>query len=86
MKFAFEDVKEKEKRRYRKGSKYDQIIDAYLSSPKYRAKGDGLQKLEPGYTIDPSYLSLQIKKRIKSRELPVNVSVSNGIIYFEKVQ
>ena len=86
VKFEFEDVNEKEKRRYKKGSKYDSIIDAYLTSPKYKAKGDGLQKLEPKDEIDSSYLSLQIKKRIVIRELPIKVSVSNGIIYFEKVQ
>jgi hypothetical protein len=86
VKFEFEDVNEKEKRRYKKGSKYDPIIDAYLISPKYKAKGDGLQKLEPKDEIDSSYLSLQIKKRIVIRELPIKVSVSNGIIYFEKVQ
>jgi len=86
MEFAFEDVKEKEKRRYKKGSKYDPIIDAYLASPKFKAEGDGLQKLDTKESVEPSYLSLQIKKRIVTRELPIRISVSNGVIYFEKVQ
>lgn len=86
IKFTFEPVEEKEKRRYKKGSKYDPIIDTYLNSPKFKAKGDGLQKLEPKEKFDPNYLSLQIKKRMVSRELPIRVSVTNGIIYFEKVQ
>jgi len=86
MEFMFKDVKEKEKRRYKKSSKYDPIIDAYIGSPKYKAGGDGLQKLEWGNDVDPSYLSLQVKKRIASRNLPIKVSVSNSVIYFEKVQ
>lgn len=77
MKFTFVEVDKKESRKYRKGSKYDPILDKFASSKQKMAK----LEIE---TDDPNYLRLQIKKRIDSRELPVKVSVTNGIIYFER--
>lgn len=76
--FKFVTVDKKESRKYRKGSKYDPMIDAFLSEKVKLAKLD--MEVE-----DSNYLRLQIKKRIDVRELPLKVSVTNGIIYFEKV-
>jgi len=65
------------KRRYRKGSKYDPILNAFL---------EGNHKLVtvevPGK--DGNYLRTQLKKRVDARGLNVDVSVVNNKVYLEK--
>jgi hypothetical protein len=76
--FNLQPVDEKPSRKYRKGSKYDPIIDAFLS---------GTDKL---VTIsvpdkDANYLRTQLNKRIDARKLSgVKVSVVNNVCYLEK--
>jgi hypothetical protein len=71
-------VEKKPSRKYRKGSKYDPILDAFLESE------DKLVTVEvPGK--DANYLRTQLKKRIDARGLgPVEVSVVNNKAYLEK--
>ena len=65
------------KRKYRKGSKYDPILDAFL---------EGNHKLVnvevPGR--DGNYVRTQLKKRIDARDLKIDVSVVNNKVYLEK--
>jgi len=75
--FDLSPVDEMPKRKYRKGSKYDPILDAFL---------EGTHKLVtaevPGR--DGNYLRTQLKKRADARGLNVDVSVVNNKVYLEK--
>ena len=65
------------RRKYRKGSKYDPIIDSFLEGK------DKLVTVEvPGR--DGNYIRTQLKKRIDARDLKVDVSVVNNKVYLEK--
>ena len=65
------------KRRYRKGSKYDPVIDAFIE------ESHKLVAVEvPGK--DGNYIRTQLKKRIDARGLNVEVSVVNNQAYMEK--
>lgn len=74
------DVEKKPSRKYRKGSKYDPIIDKFLSGK------SGLVKVEVTGK-DANYLRTQLKKRIDARDLnaKIEVSVVNNIAYLEKM-
>jgi hypothetical protein len=76
--FNLRPVSEKPSRRYRKGSKYDPIIDAFMSG------AENLVTVEvPGK--DANYLRTQLNKRIDARSLSgVKVSVVNNVCYLEK--
>jgi len=79
MNFKLEEVKEKPHRRYRKGSKYDPVLDRFLEG---KAK---LVKVEvPGK--DANYIRTQLKKRIDARGCgdKAEVSVVNNVAYIEK--
>jgi hypothetical protein len=79
VKFDLKPVQKKPSRKYRKGSKYDPIIDRFLES------NHDLVKVEvPGK--DANYLRTQLKKRIDARDLQdkTEVSVVNNIAYLEK--
>ena len=79
VKFDLMPVQKKPSRKYRKGSKYDPIIDSFLES------NHDLVKVEvPGK--DANYLRTQLKKRIDARDLQdkTEVSVVNNIAYLEK--
>jgi hypothetical protein len=77
VKFNLKPVEEKPSRRYRKGSKYDPILDAFL---------EGTDKLVE-ISIegkDANYLRTQLQKRIEARNLKkLKVSVVNNIAYLE---
>jgi len=79
VKFDLKPVDRKPSRKYRKGSKYDPIIDMFLES------GHGLVKVEVP-DKDANYLRTQLKKRIDARDLEtqIEVSVVNNIAYLEK--
>lgn len=64
-------------RKFRKGSKYDPIIDTFLEQ-------DGTLVELVVEDMDANYIRTQIKKRIDSRNLKVGVSVANNIVYLEK--
>lgn len=72
-------VAKKPHRRFRKGSKYDPIIDSFLES-----EHEIVTATVPGK--DANYVRLQLKKRIDARDLEnqIEVSVVNNIIYLEK--
>jgi len=76
--FNLKPVSEKPSRRYRKGSKYDPILDAFMSGL------DTLVTVEVSGK-DANYLRTQLNKRIDARKLTgVKVSVVNNIAYLEK--
>ena len=65
------------RRKYRKGSKYDPILDKFQ---------EGKNKL---VTVDvagreANYVRTQLKKRIDARDLNIDVSVVNNKVYLEK--
>ena len=79
VKFDLKPVSKKPFRQYRKGSKYDPIIDSFLESE------HELVTVEvPGK--DANYLRTQLKKRIDARDIHnrVEASVINNVAYLEK--
>ena len=79
VKFNLKSVSEKPSRRYKKGSKYDPILDAFMEGT------EGLATVEVPEK-DANYLRTQLTKRIDARDLRnVKVSVVNNVCYLEKV-
>jgi uncharacterized secreted protein with C-terminal beta-propeller domain len=78
--FELKPVNKKPSRSYRKGSKYDPILDEFLES------GEDLVIVEVEGK-DANYLRTQLKKRIDARDLDgqVDASVANGKAYIEKM-
>jgi len=79
IKFKLKPIKSKPKRSFRKGSKYDPILDAFI---------EGKDKLV-GLTVegkDANYIRTQLNKRIKVRGLEgrVNISVVGNVAYLEE--
>ena len=79
--FKMETVTSKPQRKYRKGSKYDAIVDAFIASPLKLVKLDAPD-------IKGNYLSSQIMKRLVVRKLTdtIDVSVLNNETYLEKIE
>ena len=79
VKYNLEPVDKKPTRKYRKGSKYDPILDSFLESAHKLVKVEVENK-------DANYLRTQLNKRIEARDLQakVKVSVVNNIAYLEK--
>ena len=76
--FNLQPVDEKPTRKYRKGSKYDPLLDAFMSGSNDLVAVNVAGK-------DANYLRTQLNKRIDARKLPsVKVSVVNNICYLEK--
>ncbi len=76
--FNLEPVDEKPTRKYRKGSKYDPVIDAFMEGDNDLVKVEIPDK-------DANYLRTQLNKRIEARNLTgVKVSVVNNVCYLEK--
>lgn len=76
--FQFKPVKKKPSRKYRKGSKYDPVLDAFIKGT------DKLVKVEVKGK-DANYMRTQLKKRIDARELTtVDIAVVNSVCYLEK--
>ena len=78
--FKLVDVEKKPSRRYRKGSKYDPIIDQFFNSKSRLVKIEIKEK-------DANYVRTQLKKRIDARDMDkqIEVSVVNNIAYLEKM-
>ncbi len=78
--FSLSPVTKKPSRKYRKGSKYDPIIDQFLSSDMNLVTVNVPSK-------DANYLRTQLKKRIDARDLneKIEVSVVNNVTYIEKL-
>ena len=78
VRFNLTPVEEKPSRRYRKGSKYDPIIDAFVEGEEDLVEVNVSGK-------DANYLRTQLTKRIDARNLNrVKVSVVNNMCYLEK--
>jgi hypothetical protein len=76
--FSLKPVEEKPSRRYRKGSKYDPVLDAFVEGT------ENLVAVEVSGK-DANYLRTQLNKRIDARRLRgVKVSVVNNVCYLEK--
>ena len=78
VKFDLKPVEEKPSRKYRKGSKYDPILDQFLEVT------DNLVEV----TVegkDANYLRTQLNKRIEAKGLKgLKTSVVNNVLYLEK--
>ena len=78
VKFDLQPVGEKPSRKYRKGSKYDPIIDTFV-------KGEANLVSVNVEGRDANYLRTQLNKRIDAKKIMnIKVSVVNGICYLEK--
>ena len=77
--FNLKGVKAKPKRKYKKGSKYDPIIDAFLKMKEKLIEVTVPEK-------DANYVRTQLKKRVEARELgnKIEVSVANNICFLER--
>ena len=75
--FDLSPVDEMPRRKYRKGSKYDPILDAFL-------EGDHKLVAVEVPERDGNYIRTQLKKRVDARGLQVDVSVVNNKVYLEK--
>jgi len=75
--FNLTPVDTKPSRRYRKGSKYDPVLDAFMAGT------DALVAVEIAGK-DANYIRTQLNKRIDAKNLRVKVSVVNNITYLEK--
>ena len=78
--FKLVEVHEKPSRRYRKGSKYDPIVDKFMNGKANLAKVEIEGK-------EANYVRTQLKKRIDARGLndKLEVSVVNNVTYLEKL-
>jgi len=78
VKFDLKPVGEKPSRRYRKGSKYDPVLDAFLEG-----EADLVEVSVEGRGAN--YLRTQLDSRIEARGLnSVKVSVVNNVAYLER--
>ena len=79
IEFELEPVEKKTRRRYRKGSKYDPLIDSFLNGQHNLVKVEAAGK-------NANYLRTILKKRIDARDLSnkVEVSVVGNNTYLEK--
>ena len=77
--FKLTPVTSKPKRAYRKGSKYDDLLDSFLKTP------DPLVSLSVTGK-DANYMRTQLNKRIEAvkRFSKMSVSVVNNKLYLEK--
>ncbi|TEU10550.1 hypothetical protein E3J20_04145 [Candidatus Bathyarchaeota archaeon] len=80
MKFELKPVNTKPTRRYRKGSKYDPVLDTFVEGEPAIVEVSIEGK-------NANYLRIQLNKRIEARMLgsSVKVSVVNNVAYLEKV-
>ncbi len=80
VKFELKPVNVKPNRRYRKGSKYDPILDVFVQGE------DRLVEVSIEGK-DANYLRTQLNKRVEARRMggAIKVSVVNSVTYLEKV-
>jgi len=80
LKFKLKPVTKKPPRRFKKGSKYDPLIDAFLKSKNTLVEVSVTEK-------DHNYLRNQLNKRIEARGLQAKMktSVVNVTCYLEKL-
>ncbi len=78
--FTLKAVTKKPSRKYRKGSKYDPILDSFIEGTDNMVTVGVEGK-------DANYLRTQLNKRLEARELTktIKVSVVNNVAYLEKI-
>lgn len=78
--FKFKPVKSKPKRKYRKGSKYDPLLDAFIAGNETLVEVTIPEK-------EPNYIRTQLNKRIDAvkKYKGIAVSVANNTCFLEKV-
>ena len=78
VEFNLTPITEKPSRRYRKGSKYDPVLDRFMDRAAKLVEVSMEGK-------DANYLRTQLNKRIEAKRLDgVKVSVVNNVCYLEK--
>ena len=79
--FILKPISEKPSRKYRKGSKYDPIIDSFLRS------GEDLVRVDID-NVDKYFLNNYLKKRIELRHYSesIDVSIVNNELYIETLE
>jgi len=78
VKFNLKPIEEKPSRRYRKGSKYDPVLDRFMDRAAKLVEVSMEGK-------DANYLRTQLNKRIEAKRLDgIKVSVVNSVCYLEK--
>jgi len=78
VKFDLKPITERPARSYRKGSKYDPILDSFMD-----AESNLVEVSFEGR--EANYLRTQLIKRVEARALEgVKVSVINNVVYLEK--
>jgi len=75
--FKLKPIKKKPSRRYRKGSKYDPILDTFMEGTDNLVEVTVPEK-------DANYLRTQLNKRIEVKGLKVKTSVVNNVLYLQK--
>ena len=79
MKFELKPLEKKPSRRYRKGGKYDPIMDSFIEGTNNLVEVTVEGK-------DANYLRTQLNKRIEARGIKkVKTSVVNNVLYLEKL-
>jgi hypothetical protein len=79
IRFQMRPVTEKRKRKVRKRSIYDPMIDQFLES------GQDLVEIEVE-DKKPSYVAGMLKKRIQVRGLELKATAVSDVVYLEKTQ
>ncbi len=78
-KFTFKPVDSKPSRKYRKGSKYDPVIEGFKASEYKMVKVEIEGK-------EANYIRTQLNKRLEAtKDESIKVSVVNNICFLEKV-
>ena len=78
--FKLTPVESKPQRKYRKGSKYDPLLDTFLESEHKLVKVTVEGK-------EANYLRTQLNKRVDARKIEnIEVSVVNNVCYLEKTE
>ncbi|MDH5415589.1 MAG: hypothetical protein OEW87_15740 [Flavobacteriaceae bacterium] len=78
VKFNLTPIEEKPSRRYRKGSKYDPVLDRFMDRAAKLVEVSMEGK-------DANYIRTQLNKRIEAKRLEgIKVSVVNNVCYLEK--
>lgn len=78
LKFSLSDIKEKPSRGYKKGSKYDALLNTFNESKSKLVKVDITG-------VKSNYIRTQLDKRIKALKMSLAVSVVNDVCYLEKI-
>jgi len=79
VRFNLKPISEKPSRRYKKGSKYDPVLDRFIERAAKLVEGSIEGR-------DANYLRTQLNKRVDARNIRnVKVSVVNNVCYLEKV-